>query len=159
MRSTGSNNAEPPRRWVLVDGYSVLHQWPRLRKIAGRSLEVRRNTLIALLERYADHSGRRVTVVFDAYAAKHRPEDTDRPRGVEVIYSGSGKTADDAIERMVGESEQRRLILVVTSDNVERQVVETLGAQSVSAELFELEVDAELRELERLIRQHSHRNR
>ncbi len=146
-------------RWVLVDGYSVLHQWPRLRKIAGRSLELRRNALLALLERYADHSGRRVTVVFDAYAAKHKPETTDRPRGVEVIYSPSGKTADDVIERMVGESEQRRLILVVTSDNVERQVVETLGAQSVSAELFELEVNTELRELERLIRQHSHRNR
>ncbi|MBM3859949.1 MAG: NYN domain-containing protein [Verrucomicrobia bacterium] len=146
-------------RWVLVDGYSVLHQWPRLRKIAGRSLEVRRNALLALLERYADHSGRRVTVVFDAYAAKHKPETADRPRGIEVIYSGSGKTADDVIERMVGESEHRRLILVVTSDNLERQVVETLGAQSVSAELFELEVNTELRELELLIRQHSHRNR
>jgi len=144
-------------RWILVDGYSVLHQWPRLRKIAGRSLETRRNALLALLERYADHGNRRVTVVFDAYAAKHKPETAGRPRGVEVIYSGSGKTADDVIERMVGEAERRSLILVVTSDNIERQVVETLGAQSVSAELFELEVDAELRELERLIRQHSHR--
>jgi len=142
-------------RWILVDGYSVLHQWPRLQKIAGRSLEVRRNALLALLEGYADHSGRRVTVVFDAYAAKHRLETADRPRGIEVIYSGSGKTADDVIERMVGESEQRRLILVVTSDNMERQVVETLGAQSVSAELFELEVEAELRELEQLIRRHA----
>jgi len=146
-------------RWVLVDGYSVLHQWARLRKIAGRSLETRRNTLIALLERYADHSGRRVTVVFDGYGAKHPIENAGRPRGIEIIYSGNGKTADDVIERMVGESEQRGRILVVTSDNVERQVVETLGAHSVSADLFELEVDAELRELERLIRQHSHRNR
>jgi predicted RNA-binding protein with PIN domain len=146
-------------RWVLVDGYSVLHQWPRLQKIAGRSLEVRRSALIALLEGYADHSGHRVTIVFDAYAVKQKPETADRPRGVEIVYSPSGKTADDVIERMVGESEQRRLILVVTSDNVERQVVETLGAQSVSAELFELEVAAELRELERLIREHSHRSR
>ncbi len=144
-------------RWVLVDGYSVLHQWPRLQKLAGRSLETRRITLIALLERYADHSGRRVTVVFDAYAAKHKPETADRPRGIEIIYSGKGKTADETIERFVGESSRPSLILVVTSDNVERQVVETLGAQSQSAELFELEVAAELRELEKLIRQHTHR--
>lgn len=143
-------------RWVLVDGYSVLHQWPRLRKIAGGSLERRRNALLTLLERYADHNGRRVTVVFDAYAAKHKPEVVDRPRGIEVLYSGSGKTADDVIERMVGEADRRGLILVVTSDNVERMVVETLGAQSVSAEMFEMELDAELRELERLIRQHAH---
>jgi predicted RNA-binding protein with PIN domain len=58
---------------------------------------------------------------------------------------------------MVGEAERRGLIRVVTSDNVERQVVETLGAQSVSAEIFELEVQAELRELERLVREHTHR--
>ncbi|MCX7888040.1 MAG: NYN domain-containing protein [Verrucomicrobiae bacterium] len=153
MPSTESNNAEPTRRWVLVDGYSVLHQWPRLRKIAGRSLEQRRNALLALLERYADHSGYRVTVVFDAYAATHQPETCDSHRGVEVVYS-SGKTADAAIACMVSESEKRAQILVVTSDNVERRVVESLGAQSVSAELFELELDAELRELQRMIQRH-----
>ena len=144
-------------RWVLVDGYSVLHQWPRLLKIAGCSLETRRNALIALLEGYADHSGRRVTVVFDAYAVKQKPETASRPRGIEILYSGSGKTADDVIERFVGESTRPSLILVVTSDNLERQLVETLGAQSVSAELFELEVEAELRELEHLIQTHTHR--
>ncbi|MCX7887829.1 MAG: NYN domain-containing protein, partial [Verrucomicrobiae bacterium] len=143
------------RRWVLVDGYSVLHQWPRLRKIAGRSLEQRRNALLALLERYADHSGHRVTVVFDAYAARHQTETCDRFRGVEVIYSSRGRTADAVIARMVGESRQPALILVVTSDNVERRVVESLGAQSVSAEFFELELDAGLRELERVIQRHS----
>ena len=142
-------------RWVLVDGYSVLHQWPRLQKLAGRSLEIRRNTLISLLEAYADHSGRRVTIVFDAYAAKHKLETAGRSRGVEILYSGSGKTADETIERLVAESSQPRLLLVVTSDNLERQTVETLGAQSVSAELFELEVQSELHELEKLIRQHT----
>ena len=90
-------------RWILVDGYSVMHQWPRLQKIAGRSLDARRSALIALLEGYADHTGLRVTVVFDAYAVKHKPETAERPRGIEVLYSGSGKTADDVIERFVGE--------------------------------------------------------
>lgn len=146
-------------RWVLVDGYSVLHQWPRLQKLAGRSLELRRNALISLLEQYADHSGHRVTIVFDAYAAKHKPETAERQRGVEVLYSGRGKTADETIERMVGDASQRSRILVVTSDNLERQVVETLGAQSISAELFEMEVQTELRELEKLIREYGHRQR
>ena len=145
-------------RWVLVDGYSVLHQWPRLLKIAGRSLEIRRNALITLLERYADHNGCRVTVVFDAYAAKHKPELAELPRGVEILYSDHGKTADEVIERFVGQSACPRQILVVTSDNVERQTVETFGATSVSAELFEMEMDTELRALEALIRQHTHRH-
>jgi len=38
------------QRWILVDGYNVLHFWPRLRKLAGRSLEVQRDALIGILK-------------------------------------------------------------------------------------------------------------
>jgi predicted RNA-binding protein with PIN domain len=44
---------------------------------------------------------------------------------------------------------------VVTSDNVERQIVETLGATCLSAEAFAVEVEVALRELARNVRQHS----
>ena len=145
-------------RWVIVDGYSVLHAWPQLRKLGGRSLEQRRAALVRVLERYGDHAGRRVTVVFDGYAAKHKPELTERPGGVEVVFSPKGKTADEVIERTVAQTGHRAGITVVTSDNVERQIVETLGAMTVSAEMFEVEVATELRELERDVRAHGHRS-
>jgi predicted RNA-binding protein with PIN domain len=141
-----------------VDGYSVVHAWPQLQKLAGRSLEHRRAVLVQVLERYGDHTGRRVTVVFDGYAARHKPELVEVPGGVEVVFSPKGKTADEVIERTVAQAGQRSRITVVTSDNVERQIVETLGAQTVSAEMFRVEVAAELRELGKAVQQHGHRS-
>jgi predicted RNA-binding protein with PIN domain len=145
--------------WILVDGYSVLHAWPKLRRLAGRSLEQQREALVHVLRQYADQSGRRVTVVFDGYAAKHKPKGREPVRGVEVVFSETGKTADDVIERLVAAAERRERILVVTSDNAERQTVEGLGAHSQSAEVFEAEVEAALKDLAALVRQHSRRRR
>ncbi len=142
-------------RWILVDGYSVLHAWPRLRKLAGRALEHQRDALVRVLRQYADQSGCRVTVVFDGYAARRKPAGVAPVPGVEVVFSETGKTADDLIERLVGQAEQPARILVVTSDNRERSTVESLGAQSVAAEVFEGDVESALRELEREIRHHS----
>jgi uncharacterized protein len=146
-------------QWILVDGYSVLHAWPRFatRKARQMSLQQRRETLVGLLQQYADHSRRRVTVVFDGYAAKHKPEGRDPTHGIEVLFSERGKTADDLIERLVGQSEQKTGILVVTSDNMERHTVESMGAQSTSAEVFEADVEAALRDLAGTVRSHGRR--
>ena len=146
-------------RWILVDGYSVLHAWPRFatRKARQASLQQSREMLVKLLRQYADHHRRRVTVVFDGYAAKHKPELPEPAYGVEVLFSEKGKTADDLIERLVAQSEPGAGIVVVTSDNLERRTVESLGAQTISAEIFEGEVDAALRELAGEVRSHGRR--
>jgi predicted RNA-binding protein with PIN domain len=98
-----------------------------------------------------------VTIVFDGYAAKHKPEGQDPNHGVEVLFSERGKTADDLIERLVGQSGDKSSILVVTSDNMERHTVESMGAQSTSAEVFEADVAAALRDLAGMVRSHGRR--
>jgi predicted RNA-binding protein with PIN domain len=155
MAGCGIRDAGMSASWVLVDGYSVIHNWLQLRMLAGHSLHHQRLALTHVLRQYADHSGRRVTVVFDGYAAKHKPGVPDPEAGLEVIFSASGKTADDVIERLVGRSPTPDQIVVITSDNQERRTVESLGAQSRSTEMFETDVQTELQELARLVRQHS----
>ena len=144
-------------RWVLVDGYSVLHAWPKLRRAAGRSLEQQRDAVVRVLRQYGDARHCRVTVVFDGYAAKRKPETVEPVPGVEVIFSDAGKTADDVIERLVAQAERREQILVVTSDRMERHTVESLGAQSMDAEWFEREVSQALGELDGLVRRYLRR--
>jgi predicted RNA-binding protein with PIN domain len=154
-------------RWVLVDGYNVLHSWPQFtsRRSRLRTLEQRREALLRVLRQYADHSGQPVTVVFDGYAAKRKPLQGETAtgmhagRGLEVLFSDKGKTADEVIERVVALVPHQERILVVTSDNVERQAVETLGAQSLSAELFAAEVADALRELASEVRHHGRQPR
>ena len=80
-------------RWILVDGYSVLHAWPRFatRKARQLSLQQRREMLVGLLRQYADPSRRRVTVVFDAYAAKHKAEGKEPTHGIESFVFRAGE--------------------------------------------------------------------
>lgn len=143
--------------WVLVDGYSVVHAWPKLRRAAGRSLEQQRDALVRVLRGYADARHCRVTVVFDGYAAKRRPGKVEPTPGVEVIFSEAGRTADDVIERLVAQAGNREKILVITSDRLERHTVESFGARSMDGELFQVEVEGALGELETLVRQHGRR--
>ena len=128
-----------------------------MRKARQLPLQSRREVLVGLLRQFADQTRRRVTVVFDGYAAKHKPERQEPTHGVEVLFSERGKTADDLIERLVGQSQHKESILVVTSDNMERHTVEAMGAHSTSAEEFEAEVEAALRELAGTVRTHSRR--
>jgi hypothetical protein len=100
-----------------------------------------------------------VTVVFDGYAAKRKPAAADVTPGIEVLYSESGKTADDVIERVVGLLPNRAELLVVTSDNAERRTVESLGAESRSGADFEQEVETALRALGQSVKQHSRSRR
>lgn len=143
-------------RWVLVDGYSVLHAWPVFltRKSRAQTLAQRRDALTRLLQQFADQTGQPVTLVFDGTAAKHHPEPDEVGPGLQVLFSGRGKTADDVMERLVAQAGHRDRILVVSSDNMVRQTVESLGAQSASSELFEQEVEAALRDLAAAVREH-----
>jgi uncharacterized protein len=146
-------------RWVLVDGYSVTHQWAAFltRKARARNLAQQRDVLVRLLQQYADHTGRHVTLVFDGGAARHQPDPDPTGPGLHVVFSPRGKTADDVIERLVAQAGHRDRILVVSSDNMVRHTVEALGANSTSAEMFEMEVEAAGRELAAAVRAHTRR--
>jgi len=146
-------------RWVLVDGYSVTHQWAAFltRQARARPLAQQRDALTRLLQQYADQTGRHVTLVFDGGAAKHQPDPDPTGPGLHVVFSPPGKTADDVIERFVAQAGHRDRILVVTSDNMIRHTVEALGTQSTSCDLFELEVETALRDLATAVRAHTRR--
>ena len=80
-------------RWVLVDGYSVLHAWLRFasRKMRQQSLHQRREALVGVLRQYADATGGKLTVVFDGYAAKHKPEGSEVTHGIERLVFRAGQ--------------------------------------------------------------------
>ncbi|MDW8344935.1 MAG: NYN domain-containing protein [Verrucomicrobiae bacterium] len=142
-------------RWVLVDGYSVLHAWPafQTRRQRARGFVQKRDELIGVLARYADHTGDKLTIVFDGYAARHQPETAPVLwQGIEVLYSEAGRTADDVIERLVSLLTPRYRVIVITDDHAERRTVESLGADAYSCEWFADEVARTLHDLDRTLR-------
>lgn len=117
-------------RWIIIDGYSLLHRDERLKPRSRPDLAGARQRLVRRLEESAGGLAGRITVVFDGRAAG-AGEGYESP-DVEVIFAPGHQTADTVIERMVADADDPGAITVVTSDLAERHTVAASGAQSMA---------------------------
>jgi len=134
---------------VIVDGYNVIHAWPRLKTlITTAGGEDARRALVAELAEYAAVRNTAVTVVFDGpRRAASAAEVID---GVTVVFSGRSGSADHLIERLVYEAAragEARDVMVATSDRLQRDLVRAMGVATIDAAGFEAEVAAAGREI------------
>jgi hypothetical protein len=86
------------RRYLIVDGHSLIFAWPELRKLHQRRSSLAREALIKQLRHYQDWTGVSVVVVFDGKGSKVNT--SSDPGDVQVVYSRRGQTADAIIERL-----------------------------------------------------------
>jgi predicted RNA-binding protein with PIN domain len=111
---------------ILVDGYSLLHNWPELAPDKPRHSAAARDELIRILTLYRDAIATPLTIVFDgANAPAGAPRPVSTPE-MEVLYSRAGQTADDIIERVAFRMREYGEVLAVTDDYVERDTVLSL---------------------------------
>jgi hypothetical protein len=144
---------------ILVDGYSLLHNWPELAPDKPRHSAPARAELIRVLTLYRDAIHTPITIVFDganAPAGVPRPNSTPE---LEIIYSGPGQTADDIIERVAFRIRDFGEALVVTDDYAERDTVLSMDGLATSCLNFIADVEKVLREQTRDIALHNRRER
>jgi predicted RNA-binding protein with PIN domain len=142
---------------LLVDGYNILHQWDELKPGRGRSLAAAREALVLALTRYHDARGGELTVVFDGRSLP--PGGFPFKTGIQIRFSREGETADAVIERIVGQAPKDARFLVATDDEMERQVVEALGAHTISAQILRSMVKDELDGLDATLQKLGSQNR
>ena len=140
---------------ILVDGYSLLHQWPELAAGAPRHSERARDALVDMLQQYQDAAGTPVTVFFDGQGPRGCRGGATPGQRVEVLYSRSGQTADDLIERAAHRFQEFGEVLVVTNDFAERDTVSALGGTVASCENFIRMIDQALEQLRDNLNQHN----
>ncbi len=142
---------------ILVDGYSLLHAWPKLAQGEPRHSSTARNELVRVLTHYQDALGTPITVFFDGGGApKGTPAAHSSPE-MEVIYSRPGKTADDLIERVASKLAKLGDVRVVTNDYAERDTVVSFGGMAQSCEEFIHAVNAALQDLNEALKLHNQR--
>lgn len=144
---------------ILVDGYSLLHNWPALARGRPRHSAAARDELIRLLTLYQDAIGTPVTVFFDGSQPRRAQPASELPHHVEVLYSIAGQTADQMIERAAHRFAPYGEVLAVTDDLAERETVSSLGGLTSSCENFIQSVENTLAELADEIKSHNRQER
>ena len=144
---------------ILVDGYSLLHNWPELARGRARHSAAARDELIARLTLYQDASGIPVTIFFDGARVSTGRPPASFTSEVEVLYSRKGQTADQLIERAAYRYGPYGEVLAVTDDHAGRDTVSSLGGSVSSCWNFILTVENSLAELGEDIKHHNRRER
>ena len=138
-------------RILLVDGHSMIFQWPDLTLQHAKKTAVARETLVRMLTGLQDNSDWTVAVVFDGKGVK--PSEASEPHGIKVFYSREGQTADSIIERLAAKYASDYDVTVATDDNLERTTVESLGGYSMSAYQLREEITAAGEALDQRLKQ------
>jgi hypothetical protein len=144
---------------ILVDGYSLLHNWPEIAPGAPRHSARARDELVQILTQYHDATGELVTIFFDGSGAPPNAPKNESSREVEVLFSRAGQTADDMIERAAQRFQDYGEVLVVTDDNAERDVVGGFGGSVSSCANFIRMIGGALGELQDKLKHHNRAER
>jgi predicted RNA-binding protein with PIN domain len=140
---------------ILVDGYSLLHNWPELAAGAPRHSEAARDALVEMLKQYQDACGTPVTVFFDGTGARRSKPKNQSGGAVEILFSSGGQTADDLIERAAHRFQPYGEVLVVTDDFAERDTVSGFGGSVASCANFIRMIDQALGNLQENLNNHN----
>lgn len=143
-----------------MDGYSLLHSWPALARGHARYSSAARTALINVLRQYGDAISTPVTVVFDgAGPAAHAAQEVPSTREMEILYSKSGQTADDIIERVTARLVAYGDVLVISNDFAERDTVASVGGNCCSCSHFIGTIESTLAEFGRSLERHNRAER
>src|SRR6476659_8714105 len=140
---------------ILIDGYSLLHNWPELAPGKARHSAAARDELVRILTLYRDATGTPVTIFFDGSGSKRGPVAAADAMEVEVLFSRAGQTADQMIERAAHRYQPYGEVLAVTDDHAERDMVIGLGGLASSCWNFIQTVESALTELQADLKRHN----
>ncbi|MGL6107804.1 NYN domain-containing protein [Romboutsia sp.] len=130
------------KSYLIVDGYNIINAWYELKEIAKTDLENAREKLIDTIMEYAEFTGRKAIIVFDAYNVKNCKEKIEERNNITVIYTKEHQTADSYIEKFISTLSRYDDVKVATNDYAEQQIVLGKGAARISSRELKLDLDS-----------------
>ena len=120
---------------IIIDGYNLIRQSPGLSSLDNLDLATGREALIDALAAYKRIKPHMISVIFDGTNAPAISQRRDRLKGIDIIFSRHGESADTVIKRMV--AKKRETALVVTSDGDVARAAIASGASVISSPEFD----------------------
>lgn len=127
--------------YLIIDGYNIINAWDDLKHIAIDDLDAAREKLINIIIEYAEFSGQKSIVVFDAYNVKNSMEKVEKRKYITVVYTREHQTADSYIEKLMTSLSKYDVVKVATNDYAEQQIILGKGASRLSARELKLDVE------------------
>ena len=140
---------------IIVDGYNFIFNYYKAKKISSDDLTYLRDRLVSDLSQYKNYKGCSMIVVFDAKKGQGTGQRREISGQIEVIYSGSGETADTIVEKLVHVKTDFQNIYVITSDYAQQKVVFKSNIYRKSIREFTIELNDFKRKLREKIAQNS----
>lgn len=126
---------------LIIDGYNLIRQSRTLKRLDAQSLEQGREALLERLAQYRQIHDHPITVVFDGWGGFEPASTRTEHKGIQVIFTARGETADEWIHARVGEVQYGA---VVTSDREIGRAAERAGLVAIPSRAFERRMEAAL---------------
>ena len=127
-------------KYMLVDGYNLIHAWPELKEVLEDNLDGARGKLLDILSNYKAMTDYNIIAVFDAYRVKGHNEEASDYLNIHQVFTREAQTADSYIQKFTHDYGKSYDITVVTSDGMEQLIIRGAGAHLISSKEFIEEV-------------------
>lgn len=122
---------------MVVDGYNMIYSLDELKDIAAEDLYLARDRLITMLYNYQPYYKHPITIVFDGYKVSDNIGTTITKKGMTIVYTKTGETADAWIERFSYQNQNKFKVTYVTSDGlIQNAVLSRNGLRMSAGELY-----------------------
>jgi len=138
--------SEHKEKYLLVDGYNVIHAWKDLNDLAMASMDSAAAMLNEIMSNFRQIEGIEVIVVYDAYRVEGHRTSEKAYDNITVVYTKEAQTADQYIERYAHQNSKKYDITVATSDGMEQIIVTGAGCNIISSREFEEEVKRKVKD-------------
>ncbi|MBQ9606153.1 MAG: TetM/TetW/TetO/TetS family tetracycline resistance ribosomal protection protein [Lachnospiraceae bacterium] len=135
-RKRVSANAGIKPKYLLVDGYNIIHAWDELKMYLSDGsigMDSAKYKLLDIMSEYRVLRDTEIIVVFDAYKAKGHVTEKMDYLGVHIVYTKEAETADQYIARFTIQNAKDLDITVATSDGMVQLIIRGEGSRLMSA--------------------------
>lgn len=128
-------------RYMIVDGYNILHAWEDFSCLLEDNLDGARAKLMDVLCNYQAYIKYELILVFDAYKVKGNLGEMFDYHNIHVVYTKEAETADAYIEKLTHQITRDYYVTVATSDGLVQLITRGQNCTVMSAR--ELREDVE----------------
>ncbi|MDD6070915.1 MAG: TetM/TetW/TetO/TetS family tetracycline resistance ribosomal protection protein [Clostridiales bacterium] len=137
----GQSKPRYHEKYMIVDGYNIVHAWDELKCLVEDNLEGARIKLLDILSNYQAFTKLEVIVVFDAYKVKGNLGEMSDYHNIHVVYTKEAETADSYIEKLTHRISKDYQVTVATSDGLVQLITRGNNCIVMSARELKAEIE------------------